>query len=98
MTLNILKELLSDYFKTKPVLKAWVFGSFSRGEEKESSDIDILVDLDHSKKIGLEFFGMFEDLRSLLGRPVDFVTTSSLAPFAQKEVNKDKILVYERGV
>ena len=98
MNLNIIKQLLGEYFKTKPVLKAWVFGSYSRGEEKEGSDVDILVDLDPSKKIGLEFFGMFEELRTLLGRPVDFVTTSSLAPFAQKEVNRDKVLVYERGV
>lgn len=96
MNLNTLKNILSDYFKTKPVLKAWIFGSFSRGEEKESSDIDILVDLDHSTKIGLEFFNMFEELRLLLDRPIDFVTTTSLAPFAKNEVNKDKILVYER--
>lgn len=98
MNLKTIKILLSEYFKTKPVLKAWVFGSFSRGEERDDSDIDILVDLDHSKHIGLEFFGMFEDLHKLLGRPVDFVTTSSLAHFARNEVNKDKILVYERGI
>lgn len=96
MNLTTLKTILSEYFKTKPVLKAWVFGSFSRGEENENSDVDILVDLDHSKKVGIEFFGMFEELCTLLGRPVDFVTTSSLAPFAHKEVNKDKVLVYER--
>ena len=96
MNLKTLKILLAEYFKTKPVLRAWIFGSFSRGEENENSDIDILVDLDHSHKIGLEFFGMFEELRLLLGRPIDFVTTNSLAPFAKSEVNKDKILVYER--
>lgn len=96
MYINTLKHLLSEYFKTKPVLKAWIFGSFSRGEEKENSDIDILVDLDPSSKIGLEFFNMFEELRGLLNRPIDFVTTTSLAPFAKKEVDKDKILVYER--
>lgn len=98
MELHKIKHLLSEYFKTKPVLRAWIFGSFSRGEEREDSDVDILVDLDHSKKIGLEFFNMFEDLRLILGRPIDFVTTSSLAPFARKEVDKDKILVYERRI
>ena len=38
-----ISEIISNYCKTKPVLRAWVFGSFSRGEEREDSDIDILV-------------------------------------------------------
>ena len=33
-------------FKTQPVLKAWFFGSYSRGEERPDSDVDILVKLD----------------------------------------------------
>ena len=33
---------LREYFKTKPVQKDWVFGSFSRNEEREDSDIDLL--------------------------------------------------------
>ena len=34
------------YFKTQPIEKAWLFGSYSRGEENENSDIDILVDFE----------------------------------------------------
>ncbi len=97
MNITDLKRILSKYFKDKPVVKAWVFGSYSRNEETEKSDVDILVDLDPSAKVGLGFFGMFEELRALLGRPVDFVTTKSLASFAYNEVEKDKVLVYERG-
>ena len=97
MNLNDIKKALATYFIGKPVLKAWVFGSYSRNEQRDDSDIDILVDLDTSRCVGLEFFGMFEELRALLGRPVDFVTTNSLAPFARAQVNNDKILVYERG-
>ena len=33
-------------FKTQPVLKAWIFGSYARGEETENSDVDILVSFD----------------------------------------------------
>ena len=35
-----------EYFKTQPVLKAWLFGSYARGEQNENSDVDILVLLD----------------------------------------------------
>ena len=91
-----MQETLAEYFKTKPVLKAWLFGSFARGEETAKSDVDILVVLDHSQPVGLEFFGMYEDLKELLGRNVDLVTERSLASFARKSVERDRRLVYER--
>lgn len=89
--------IISDYFKSKPVEKAWVFGSFSRGEETVDSDIDILVVLTPGSHMGLQFFGMIIDLEKLLNRPVDLVVEGDLLPFASKTANKDKILVYERA-
>lgn len=89
-------EALRYYFSTQPVLKAWLFGSFSRGEETKDSDVDIMVSLDKSKPIGLKFFGMWSDLEELLGRKVDLVSEGTLLPFAQESVERDKILVYER--
>ena len=89
-------EALHKYFRTKPVLKAWLFGSFSRGEETQDSDVDIIVSLDKSKPIGLKFFGMWSDLEELLGRKVDLVSEGTLLPFAKESAEQDKILVYER--
>ena len=48
-------QLIKDYFTNKPVLKAYLFGSYSRREAGKDSDIDILVDLDYSRHIGLGF-------------------------------------------
>ena len=90
-------DILRQYFITQPVLKAWLFGSFSRGEETQDSDVDILVSLDKSKPIGIKFFGMLNDLEELLGRKVDLVSEGTLLPFAQESVERDKILVYERA-
>jgi len=97
MSTQMMTEKIAEYFKVQPVLKAWLFGSFARGEERADSDIDILVILDHSKPIGLKFFGMYEDLKELLGRNVDLVVDRSLASFARKSVDNDKILIYERA-
>ena len=77
--------------------KLWVFGSCARKEERPDSDVDILVALDYSQPIGLRFFGMYEDLRALLGRDVDLVSERTLAPFARNSVDRDKKLVYERA-
>ena len=46
MSTQEMTKLIAEYFKTQPVLKAWLFGSFSRGEEREDSDVDILIQLD----------------------------------------------------
>ena len=87
---------IAKYFETQPVLKAWVFGSFARNEESAESDVDLMVDLDHSQPVGLRFFGMWNELEQLLGRNVDLVTEDGLADYARESYNRDKILVYER--
>lgn len=94
---NDMIRQIADYFKTQPVLKAWLFGSFSRGEQHEGSDVDILVALDYGQRIGLKFFGMYEDLKALLGREVDLVSDQTVAPFAKESIDHDKILIYERA-
>ena len=97
MTTDMIKNSLAEYFKAQPVLKAWLFGSFSREEQTPDSDVDILVQLDKSRPIGLKFFSMWSDLEDLLGRKVDLVSEGTLLPFAQESADKDKILIYERA-
>ena len=97
MTTGMMTKTIAEYFKTQPVLKAWLFGSYSRGEQTKDSDVDIIVLLDKSNHIGLKFFGMWSDLEELLGRKVDLVSEGTLLPFAKESAEKDKILIYERG-
>ena len=91
-------QTLQQYFATQPVLKAWLFGSFSRGEERPDSDVDILFVPDKSKHFSLfTLGGMYEDLKELLGRDVDLITDGGLMPFARESAERDKILIYERA-
>ena len=92
-----LSHTIEEYFKTQPVEKAWVFGSFSRGEERADSDIDILVSLIPGTRLGLKFFAMNLELEQLLNRPVDLVIEGDLLPFAEDTANRDKVLVYARA-
>lgn len=96
MSTQAMTQTIAEYFKTQPVLKAWLFGSFSRGEETPLSDVDILVNLDHSQPVGLKFFVMWNDLERLLDRRVDLVEDGELLPFAEESANRDKYLIYER--
>jgi len=97
MSTQTITNAIADYFRTQPVVRAWLFGSFARGEETPLSDVDILVVLDPSQPVGLKFFGMWNDLEHLLDRRVDLVTEGSLADFARESVERDKILIYERA-
>ncbi len=91
-------QRIQDFFLKEPVKRAWVFGSFSRMEEKPDSDIDILVDLDRSVPMGLlKYAGMINELESILGRKVDLVAEGSIKPFAKDSINRDKVLIYERA-
>jgi predicted nucleotidyltransferase len=99
MDSNITKQLC-EYFSTQPVLKAWVFGSYARGEQGPNSDIDILVRFDRERaKVGLlKYTAIILDLEKILNREVDLVEEGALLPWAEKTVNRDKQLIYERTI
>ena len=89
-------ELIRKYLSTRPVLRAFLFGSEARNAAQEGSDLDILVELDYSKKIGLDYFKMEEELSNLLHRKVDLLSAGSLNRHLKPRIEKDKILLYER--
>ena len=98
MTTEEMIQVIADYFDTQPVLKAWLFGSFSRGEENEDSDVDLLILPDKSQHFSLfTLSSMYEDLKNLVGRDVDLITEGGLMPFARESADHDKILIYERA-
>ena len=73
-------ETIREYFKTQPVLKAWIFGSYARGEETPESDVDILVEL---------------DLQSLLQKSIDLVSSRGMSKYIKPYVDSEKLLLYE---
>ena len=98
MTTQAMTKIIADYFKTQPVVKAWLFGSFARGEETPQSDIDILVQYDSAARISLLTIShMMGELERSTGRRVDLIEDGCLLPFAVESANRDKQLIYERG-
>ena len=85
------------YLAGIPVLRAWVFGSFARGEETPESDLDLLVDYDPNAGVSLLDIVRYRlDLKKLIGREVDLIENGYLKPFAAPSAEHDKYLVYER--
>jgi predicted nucleotidyltransferase len=89
--LSTLRNLKLRLSKKYPIASLALFGSFSRGEQLESSDIDILVEL--NGKIGSRFINLAEDLESALGRKVDLVSKNGIKPKYLRSIEEDLIYV-----
>ena len=97
MTTQAMTHKITDYLKTQPVLKAWLFGSYARGEETPDSDVDLLVVYDRSQPIGMfRYARMHREMEELLGRKVDLVEEGTLRPAAYVSANREKKMIYER--
>ena len=98
MSTQAMTQTIAEYFKTQPVLKAWLFGSYARGEQTPLSDVDILVEFDDKARVSLlKHAAMICDLEKILDRAVDIVPDKKLLPRIRKSVNQDKQLIYERA-
>ena len=86
---------IQTFFADKPVKKIYLFGSYARGEATESSDVDLLIDWDYSKHIGLNYGVWLEEIQEVLKKDVDFVSVEYISPLIEKYVNEDKKLIYE---
>ena len=70
---NILKAHKEEIKERYGVVILGIFGSYARKEQKETSDIDILVDIE--RPIGLKFFELWNEIEKMLGCNVDLITT-----------------------
>ena len=89
---------LQNFFPAYPVEKAWVFGSYARGEETRKSDVDVMVHFDKDARISLlDYAKIMNNLSDFLHKKVDLVTEGGIMKFARQSIDNDKILVYERA-
>ena len=67
-----------------------IFGSLARGEAREDSDIDFLVDLEPGRSL-FDLGGLLMDLQKLLAQKVDVVTEKGLRPRIRDRVLKEAL-------
>jgi predicted nucleotidyltransferase len=67
-----------------------VFGSTARGGATETSDIDILVQLEDGRSL-LDQVGLQQELRELLGRDVDVVVEGGLSPYLEERILSEAV-------
>ena len=67
-----------------------VFGSFARGDARDDSDLDLLVDLEPGRSL-LDLIAIKQDLEDALRTPVDVVTEAGLSPYLRQQVLDEAI-------
>jgi predicted nucleotidyltransferase len=95
-TLNEIKKIilkhkkeLKEEYKVKTI---GIFGSYARGEQKETSDIDILVEFYETPSL-LDFIGLEQYLSDLLNIKVDLVSSKSIHPLIKDYIMEDVVYV-----
>jgi len=85
--------------KTIPVLKKYgvakaaVFGSYARGEAKNNSDIDLLVEIKKNLSL-LDFSALKQELQELLNRRVDLIEYSQIKPMLKQSILENAKVFY----
>ncbi len=88
---KIVKQSL-PILKRNGVVKAGIFGSYARGEQKKDSDFDLLIQLKGRKSL-LDVVGLQLDLQKKLKRKVDLVEYEELHPYLKKQIFSEEVRI-----
>jgi predicted nucleotidyltransferase len=67
-----------------------VFGSIARGESEDTSDVDLLVQMELGRNL-LDLVGLWQDLEDLLGTHVDVLSEGGVSPHLRERIYADAV-------
>jgi len=82
-----------DLLAKEGAKKIAIFGSYARREEKESSDIDILVEFSGKKSL-LDLVRIEQEISDAIKKKVDLLTEKSISPYLIDKIKKEMVVVY----
>ncbi|OGS22826.1 MAG: nucleotidyltransferase [Elusimicrobia bacterium RIFOXYB2_FULL_50_12] len=83
------KAILRRKFKIKSL---GVFGSYSRGEQRKTSDVDVLVEFDEPPGL-IGYVSLEDELGKYIGKKVDLVMKSALKPHVGQQILREVIYI-----
>lgn len=89
----LVQETLLSVLTGHGATKVAIFGSYARGEEREDSDIDILVSFKSPKSL-FQLVRIEDELEEALHRPVDLITEKSVSPHLAGSIHREEIVIF----
>lgn len=88
-----IKPKIVKILKKNGVVKAGIFGSYARGNQKKNSDIDILIEVKGRKFSLFDLVGIQIELEKKLGKKVDLLTYGGIHPYIKKYILDDEVRI-----
>jgi predicted nucleotidyltransferase len=98
LTILQIQQIVTAYFKDKPVKKVYLFGSFARGEATENSDVDLLVEYDYESQKRASLFDVLrykQELESAMNHGVDLVSEKAVYHRFMPYIQQEKFIIFE---
>ena len=92
LTVEKIKEKIIPILKEAGVTRSALFGSYVRGEENETSDIDILVDYPDGKSL-FDFVSTKMELEDVLGKKVDLIEYKTIKPRLKEYILSEQLQI-----
>jgi uncharacterized protein len=86
------KEKIVKILKKNDVVKAGIFGSYARGDQKKDSDIDILIQFKGEKDL-FDLINIELELKGKLKKKFDVLTYKSINPLIRKNILNDEVRI-----
>ena len=84
--ISIPDDQIAAFCRRRHIRRLALFGSVLRDDFTPESDVDVLVEFEPGRKVGLEFVTIADELETILGRKVDLHTPASLSQYFRDEV------------
>ena len=93
LTIEQIKSIVSRIGEKYGIKKAYLFGSYARGNANENSDVDLIIDRGDVRTYK-DYFHFCEELRDSLGVDVDITAEEWMLPGFFDLIKNDRILLY----
>lgn len=93
LTIPEIQRIVMDVAIKYDVDHVFLFGSYAKGEETPTSDVDLRINMQSHK--GLEFWAFWQDLEDSFGLSVDLIETQEMPDYLKNQTTKDEVLLYD---
>ena len=91
---NMIFKKVTSILKRYGAKEISIFGSYARGEEKKTSDLDIIVEFSERKSL-FDIVGIEQELSEALDIKVDLLTEKSISPYLIDRIKKEMVVIYQ---